>query len=148
MATHQGGDDIVIDQENDDHDNDNVDILVDNTDGTGNVNVPAGGAAARGTAGTTNFNLQVEQKKIPEFSPRARLPFWPWILSGDWRTLPRQTDGPTHRPTTILPTHSATRHKNGYHQWSTWMTMKMTDTCGQTLRTSLNRNTQSRPTKD
>jgi hypothetical protein len=67
MATHTGGDDILVHQENDDHvDNDNV----DNTDSTDDATVATGGAAtgdAAGGLGMTNFNLQVEQNKIPDF---------------------------------------------------------------------------------
>jgi hypothetical protein len=66
-----GGDDIQIEQENDDHYN-------DNNDNTGNDHAndqqdTTGAAAATGTGGTaggpgtTNFNLRVEQNKIPEF---------------------------------------------------------------------------------
>jgi len=68
MATHTGGDDIQIEQENDDHNDDNMDIPLDNTDGNGTAatGTAATGGAAGGT-GTTNFNLWVEQNKIQEF---------------------------------------------------------------------------------
>jgi hypothetical protein len=67
-----GTDDINLAPEND-HDDDNQDIvdLDAHNDGTGdataqaNVNVPA--APGGGGNGPTNFNLRVEQNKIPEF---------------------------------------------------------------------------------
>ncbi len=59
-----GGDKILIHQENDDH-NDN------HNDNTGYDQDTTGTAAATGSvaggSGTTNFNLTVEQNKIPEF---------------------------------------------------------------------------------
>ncbi len=60
MATHTGGDDLNLVPENDDHNNDN-----DNTDQDTTGTAAATGAA--GGTGTTNFNLRVEQNKIPEF---------------------------------------------------------------------------------
>ncbi len=62
-----GGDDIQIHTDNHDHNDGN-----DNTDNTGNDQDQnaARMAAATGVAGgtgTTNFNLRVEQNKIPEF---------------------------------------------------------------------------------
>jgi hypothetical protein len=66
MATITGGDDIDK-QHGQDHDDTNIDIPIDNTygDGDGTGKATTGGAA--GGAGTTNFNLWVEQSKIPEF---------------------------------------------------------------------------------
>jgi hypothetical protein len=62
-----GRDNIQVHQDNDDHNDGN-----DNTVNTGNDQDQdaAGTAAATGAAGatgTTNFNLRVEQNKIPEF---------------------------------------------------------------------------------
>jgi hypothetical protein len=71
MATHTEGDDILVHQDNDNHDNDIMDNTMDNTDATGDVTVALGSAGTGGAAGsspgTTDFNLQVEQNKIPEF---------------------------------------------------------------------------------
>ncbi len=65
-----GTDDINLAPENDDHDDVDVDVPTNDDDtgdttGQGNINVPAapGGVAN----GPTNFNLRVEQNKIPEF---------------------------------------------------------------------------------
>jgi hypothetical protein len=59
-----GGDEIQIHQENDNHND-------DHNDDTGNDQDTTGTAAAMGSAaggsGTTNFNLRVEQNKIPGF---------------------------------------------------------------------------------
>jgi hypothetical protein len=71
MATTTGNDDIQIYQE-DDHDNDNANsnIPLNDTDGNDTTGTATTGGAAVGAAGgngTTNFNLRVEQKKIPEF---------------------------------------------------------------------------------
>jgi hypothetical protein len=66
MSTVTGGDDVNIAQDQD-HDDDNVDIPVDNTDEDGNGTGTATTGGAAGGGGTTNFNLRVEQNKIPEF---------------------------------------------------------------------------------
>jgi hypothetical protein len=68
MATHTGGDDIELHPENDNHNYDNIDIPVDNTDGnsTAATGTATTGGAAGGT-GSTSFNLRVEQHKILEF---------------------------------------------------------------------------------
>jgi hypothetical protein len=60
-----GGDDIQIHQDNDDHNNhnDRNDHTDQDTPGTGT----AAATGAAGGTGTTNFNLRVEQNKIPEF---------------------------------------------------------------------------------
>ena len=69
-TTATGTDDINLAPENDDFEDANVDVDT-NDDGTGdatgqgNVNVPA--ALGGGANGPTNFNLRVEQNKIPEF---------------------------------------------------------------------------------
>jgi len=72
MATaNTGTDNILVCQDNDDHDDGNVDVHVpagntdrdDDTTGTGT----AAASGAAGGNGTTNFNLRVEQNKIPEF---------------------------------------------------------------------------------
>jgi hypothetical protein len=67
-----GGDNIQVHQDNDDHDNGNLNT--GNASNTNNATIQdqdaAGMAAATGVAGgigTTNFNLRVEQNKIPEF---------------------------------------------------------------------------------
>ncbi len=72
MSTAKTGtDDINLAPENDDFDDVNVDIPA-NDDGSGdatgqgNINVPAAPAAG-GANGLMNFNLRVEQNKIPEF---------------------------------------------------------------------------------
>ncbi len=72
MSTaNTGTDDINLAPENDDFDDVNVDIPT-NDDGSGdatgqgNINVPAAPAAG-GANGPMNFNLRVEQNKIPEF---------------------------------------------------------------------------------
>ncbi len=68
-ATNTGTDNIDLAPENHDFDDAHVDVHTndDNTgDTTGQGNVPAAPAAA-GTNGPTNFNLRVEQNKIPEF---------------------------------------------------------------------------------
>jgi hypothetical protein len=59
-----GGDKIQIHQERDDHDDDHHDNTGDDTVGSGTAAAPGGAA---GGSGTTNFNLWVEQNKIPEF---------------------------------------------------------------------------------
>ena len=59
-----GGDEIQIHQENDDHNDDHNDNDGNDQDTTRTAAV-TGGAA--GGQGTTNFNLRVEQNKIPEF---------------------------------------------------------------------------------
>jgi hypothetical protein len=64
-----GGDDIQVHQDNDDH-NDGYDNTVNNgndQDQDTARTAAATGAAAAGGTGTTNFNLRVEQNKIPEF---------------------------------------------------------------------------------
>jgi hypothetical protein len=65
-----GTDDINLAPENDDLDDVNVDVPTNDNDagdttGQGNVNVPA--APGGGDNRPTNFNLRVEQNKIPEF---------------------------------------------------------------------------------
>ncbi len=70
-ATNTGTDDINLAPENDDFEDANVDVHANDDDsgnatGQGNINVPAAPAAG-GTNGPTNFNLRVEQNKIPEF---------------------------------------------------------------------------------
>jgi hypothetical protein len=69
MATHAGGNEIIVHQEND---NNAMDNTVDNMGTTGDANIATGPAtggtgAAGGGPGTTNFNLRVEQNKILEF---------------------------------------------------------------------------------
>ena len=69
--TTTGGDDINLAPEND-HDDDNVDDtnvdLDGHDDGTGDTTgMATTGAAPVGGNGPTNFNLRVEQNKIPEF---------------------------------------------------------------------------------
>ncbi len=72
MATaNTGTDDINLAPENDDFEDANVGVHANNDDsgdatGQGKVNVPATPAAG-GANGPTNFNLRVEQNKIPEF---------------------------------------------------------------------------------
>jgi hypothetical protein len=66
MSTVTGGDDINIAQDQD-HDDDNVDDPVNNTDGDGDSTGTATTGGATGGGGTTNFNLRVEQNKIPKF---------------------------------------------------------------------------------
>jgi hypothetical protein len=59
---------IEVRQENDNHDGNDGNDVNDGNDGNvvnDAVNVPAGAAGA--ATGTTNFNLRVEQNKIPEF---------------------------------------------------------------------------------
>ena len=68
-ATNTGTDNIDIAPEGNDFDDANVDVQTnddDTGDTTGQGNVPAVPAAA-GANGPTNFNLRVEQNKIPEF---------------------------------------------------------------------------------
>ncbi len=70
-TTNTGTDDINLAPENDDFDDANVDVHANDDNsgdatGQGNVNVPAAPAAG-GANGPTNFNLRVEQNKIPEF---------------------------------------------------------------------------------
>ncbi len=67
--TTTGGDDINIAQDQD-HDNDNNDHNIDldgNDDDTGDATGTATTGGAPGGNGPTNFNLRVEQNKIPEF---------------------------------------------------------------------------------
>ena len=70
--TTTGGDDINLapenDHNNDDHDDGNVD-LNGHDDGTGDTTAQAAVPASPGGGnnGPTNFNLRVEQNKIPEF---------------------------------------------------------------------------------
>ncbi len=67
--TTAGGDDINLAPENnhDDDNNDNAD-LDGHDDGTGDTKAQANVHAAPGEGnGPTNFNLRVEQNKIPEF---------------------------------------------------------------------------------
>ena len=59
-----GGDDIQIKRENNDNNDDHNNNDGNDQDTTGTA--AATGSAAGGT-GTTNFNLRVEQNKIPEF---------------------------------------------------------------------------------
>ena len=59
-----GGDEIQIHPENDDHNDDHNDNN-DNDQDTSGTAAATGGAA--GGQGTNNFNLRVEQNKIPEF---------------------------------------------------------------------------------
>jgi hypothetical protein len=63
MATITGGDDINIEHDNND-DNINLD---GNGDDTGDATGTATTGGATGGNGPTNFNLRVEQNKIPEF---------------------------------------------------------------------------------
>jgi hypothetical protein len=66
-TTNTGTDDINLAPENDDFDDANVnDDDSGDATGQGNINVPAAPAAG-GANGPTNFNLRVEQNKIPEF---------------------------------------------------------------------------------
>jgi hypothetical protein len=68
-TTNTGTDNIDLAPENDDFDDAHVDVQTnddDTGDTTGQGNVPAAPAAA-GANGPTNFNLRVEQNKIPEF---------------------------------------------------------------------------------
>ncbi len=63
-------DNINLAPENDNLDDANIDLNTNDDDtgdatGQGNVNVPA--APGGGANGPTNFNLRVEQNKIPEF---------------------------------------------------------------------------------
>jgi hypothetical protein len=70
--TTTGGDNINLapenDHDDDNHDNGNVD-LDGHDDGTGDTTAQAAVPAAPGGGnnGPTNFNLRVEQNKIPEF---------------------------------------------------------------------------------
>jgi len=68
--TTTGGDDITLAPEND-HDNDSQSNSNVNLDGhnnyTGDTTAQATAAGGSGGSGPTNFNLQVEQNKIPEF---------------------------------------------------------------------------------
>jgi hypothetical protein len=63
-----GTDDINLAPENDDRNDGNVDLKA-NDDGTGDATAQANVPAAQGGGGNgpTNFNLRVEQNKIPEF---------------------------------------------------------------------------------
>jgi hypothetical protein len=70
-TTNTGTDNIDLAQENDDFEDANIDVPTNDDDsgdatGQGNANVPAVPAAV-GANGPTNFNLRVEQNKIPEF---------------------------------------------------------------------------------
>jgi hypothetical protein len=68
-TTNTGTDNIDLAPENDDFDDAHVDVHTnddDTGDTTGQGNIPAAPAAA-GANGPTNFNLRVEQNKIPEF---------------------------------------------------------------------------------
>jgi hypothetical protein len=70
-TTNTGTDDINLAPENDDFDDANVDVHANDDDsgdatGQGNINVPAAPATG-GANGPMNFNLRVEQNKIPEF---------------------------------------------------------------------------------
>jgi hypothetical protein len=74
MKTHQGGDQITVKANLHGNDgNDLMDNTVDNTGdatGTGDATVATGSASIGGAAGgpgSPNFNLRVEQNKIPEF---------------------------------------------------------------------------------
>ncbi len=58
------GDDIQIHTENDDHNNDHNDNTGNDQDTT---RTAATTGSVTGGSGTTNFNLRVEQNKIPEF---------------------------------------------------------------------------------
>jgi hypothetical protein len=65
--TTTGGDNINIAQDQD-HDNDDHNIDLDgNDDDTGDATGTATTGGAPGGNGPTNFNLRVEQNKIPEF---------------------------------------------------------------------------------
>jgi hypothetical protein len=67
--TTTGGDDINLAPENNDNDNDNHDDGNVDLDGHDNDtgNTTARATATGGGNGPTNFNLRVEQNKIPEF---------------------------------------------------------------------------------
>ncbi len=70
-TTNTGTNDINLAPENDDFDDANVNVPTNddysgNATGQGNINVPAASAAG-GANRPTNFNLRVEQNKIPEF---------------------------------------------------------------------------------
>ncbi len=70
-TTNTGTDDINLAPENDDFDDANVNVQANDDDsgdatGQGNINIPAAPATG-GVNGLTNFNLRVEQNKIPEF---------------------------------------------------------------------------------
>jgi hypothetical protein len=65
-----GTDDINLAPENDNFEDANVNVHTNDDStgdatGQGNINVPA--APGGGANGPTNFNLRVEQNKIPEF---------------------------------------------------------------------------------
>jgi hypothetical protein len=61
-----GGDNIQVHQDNDDHDKGNVNAG-NATDQDGDATGTAAATGVAGGTGTTNFNLWVEQNKIPEF---------------------------------------------------------------------------------
>jgi hypothetical protein len=67
--TTAGGDDINLAPENDHYDDNQDNINLDgHNDGTGNITAQANVPATPGGGnGPMNFNLQVEQNKIPEF---------------------------------------------------------------------------------
>ncbi len=68
-TTNTGTDNIDLAPENDDFDDAHVDVHTNNddtSDTTSQGNIPTAPAAA-GANGPTNFNLRVEQNKIPEF---------------------------------------------------------------------------------
>ncbi len=62
-----GGDDIQIERAKEDHNDDNNDSNDHDNDQQDTTGMAAATGSAAGGQGMTNFNLRVEQNKIPEF---------------------------------------------------------------------------------
>ncbi len=62
-----GGDDIQVHQDNNDHNDGNDNAVNTGNDQDQNAAGMAAAIGAAGGTGTTQFNLRVEQNKIPEF---------------------------------------------------------------------------------
>jgi hypothetical protein len=140
-----GGDDIQIERENDDHDDDLIDDgdhgNDQDTTGTAQVTeeLPEPLQEALDQPSSTSGWNRIKSRNSS--AQKARTQFQQRTSSADWRTLPRQTGGWMHKPTTILPTHSVIPLKNGSRQWSTGTTMSTINPCGQTSRRFSNRST-------
>ncbi len=145
--TTTGGDNINLAPENDHNDDtlggDNVDLdgHDDGTsDTTAQANVPA---APGGGNGPTNFNLWVEQNKIPEFFG-AKSEDTISAVDFIWKISPKQIDGQMPRLITTSPIPSGTRHESGYHQLSTGTRTRTSGWSGQISRTYSSKNMQSK----
>ncbi len=121
-----GLDEIQIHQENDDHNDDHNDYNGNDQDTSGTA-AATGGAA--GGQGTNNFNLRLEQNKIPEFfGSKSKDSISAADFIRQLEDLAKTNGYWMLKSTTTSPTHSGIRLENGSLQWSTGMMMNTQST--------------------